>query len=136
MKCSFGVSDFLEEISSLSHSVVFLYFFALIAEKCFIISSCYSLELCIQMFISFHLKRSHLKFPTTQDRLDCIICGYQCKMKSGVPCSKISKNFKMAVSKPETKAGAPPGASHEADSPSEVLRQVFLPSFSSSETNK
>ena len=32
MKCSFGISDFLEEISSLSHSVVFLYFFALIAE--------------------------------------------------------------------------------------------------------
>ena len=33
MKCSFGVSNFLEEISSLSHSVVFLYFFALIAEE-------------------------------------------------------------------------------------------------------
>jgi len=53
MKCSFGISDFLEEISSLSHSVVFLYFFALIAEEGFLISSCYSLELCIQMFISF-----------------------------------------------------------------------------------
>ena len=33
MKCSFGISDFLEEISSLSHSVVFLYFFALIANQ-------------------------------------------------------------------------------------------------------
>ena len=32
MKCSLGISNFLEEISSLSHSVVFLYFFALIAE--------------------------------------------------------------------------------------------------------
>jgi len=53
MKCSFGISNFLEEISSLSHSVVFLYFFALIAEEGFLISSCYSLELCIQMFISF-----------------------------------------------------------------------------------
>ena len=42
-----------EEISSLSHSVVFLYFFALIAEEGFLISSCYSLELCIQMLISF-----------------------------------------------------------------------------------
>ena len=52
MKCSFGISDFLEEISSLSHSVVFLYFFALIAEG-FLISSCYSLELCVQMLISF-----------------------------------------------------------------------------------
>ena len=36
MKCSFGISDFLEEISSLSHSVVFLYFFALIAEEGFL----------------------------------------------------------------------------------------------------
>ena len=43
----------LEEIPSLSHSVVFLYFFALIAEEGFLISSCYSLELCIHMFISF-----------------------------------------------------------------------------------
>ena len=44
---------FLDEISSLSHSVVFLYFFALITEEGFLISSCYSLQLCIQMFISF-----------------------------------------------------------------------------------
>ena len=53
MKCSLGISNFLEEISSLSHSVVFLYFFALIAEEGFLISSCCSLELCIQMLISF-----------------------------------------------------------------------------------
>ena len=53
MKCSLGISSFLEEISSLSHSVVFLYFFALIAEEGFLISSCYSLELCIQMSVSF-----------------------------------------------------------------------------------
>ena len=37
MKCSLGISNFLEEISSLSHSVVFLYFFALIAEEGFLI---------------------------------------------------------------------------------------------------
>ena len=43
MKCPLGISNFLEEISSLSHSVVFLYFFALIAEEGFLISSCYSL---------------------------------------------------------------------------------------------
>ena len=49
MKRSLSISNFLEEISSLSHSVVFLYFFALIAEEGFLISSCYSLELCIQM---------------------------------------------------------------------------------------
>ena len=36
-----------------SHSVIFLYFFALIAEEGFLISSCSSLELCIQMLISF-----------------------------------------------------------------------------------
>ena len=47
------VSDFLEEISSLSYSFVFLYFFALITEEGFLISPCYSLELCIQIAISF-----------------------------------------------------------------------------------
>ena len=40
-------------MSNLSHSVVFLYFFAFITEEGFLISSCYSLELCIQMLISF-----------------------------------------------------------------------------------
>ena len=53
MKCSLGVSNFLEEISCLSHSIVFLYFFAMITEEDFLISPCYSLELCIQMGISF-----------------------------------------------------------------------------------
>ena len=55
MKCSFGISNFLEEISSLSHSIVFLYFIALITEEGFLISPSYSLELCIQMGISFHV---------------------------------------------------------------------------------
>ena len=36
MKCSLGISNFLQEISSLSHSIVFLYFFALIAEEGFL----------------------------------------------------------------------------------------------------
>ena len=53
MKCSLGISNFLEEISSLSHSIVFLYFFALIPEEGFLISPCHSLELCTQMGISF-----------------------------------------------------------------------------------
>src|SRR5574338_683502 len=53
MKCSRGISNFLEEISSLSLSLVFLYFFALITEEAFLISPCYSLELCIQIVISF-----------------------------------------------------------------------------------
>ena len=44
MKCSLGISNFLEEISSVSHSVVFLYFFALITEEV-ILSSCLFLSL-------------------------------------------------------------------------------------------
>ena len=32
MKCSLGICNFLEEISSLSHSIVFLYFSALITK--------------------------------------------------------------------------------------------------------
>ena len=52
MKCSLGISNSLEEISSHSHSIVFLYFFTLITEEVFVISPCYSLELCIQMCIS------------------------------------------------------------------------------------
>ena len=55
MKYSLGISNFLEEISSLSHSIVSLYFFALITEEGFLISPCYSLELCIQMH--FHYVR-------------------------------------------------------------------------------
>ena len=53
MKCSLGVSNFLEEISILSHPIVFLFFFALIPEEGFLSSPCYSLELCIQMGIAF-----------------------------------------------------------------------------------
>ena len=53
MKCSLAISNFLEEISNLSHSTVFLYFFALITEEGFLISPCYSFALCIQMDISF-----------------------------------------------------------------------------------
>ena len=51
MKCSLGISNFVEEIFSLSLSIVFLYFFALITEEDFLISLYYSSELCIQMDI-------------------------------------------------------------------------------------
>ena len=47
------ISSFLEEISNFSHSVVFLYFFALFIEEGLLVSSCYSLDLCIQLDISF-----------------------------------------------------------------------------------
>ena len=44
-----GVIAFSKEISSLSHYIAFLYFFALITEEGSLISPRYSLELCIQM---------------------------------------------------------------------------------------
>ena len=53
MKCSLGISNFLDKISSFSHSIVFLYLFALITEEGFLISPCYSLELSIKFGISF-----------------------------------------------------------------------------------
>ena len=53
MKCSLGISNFLEVISSLSHCIVFTYFFALITQEGFIISPCYSWELSIQIHIPF-----------------------------------------------------------------------------------
>ena len=53
MKYSLGISSFLEEISTIFHSIVFLSFFALITEESFLISPYYSLELCIQMDIFF-----------------------------------------------------------------------------------
>ena len=53
MKYSFAISNFIEELSSLSHSIVYLSFFALFTYKGFLIFPCYSLELCIQMNISF-----------------------------------------------------------------------------------
>ena len=36
MKCTFGISNFLEEISRLSHSIAFLYIFALVLRKAFL----------------------------------------------------------------------------------------------------
>ena len=64
LKYSIDISNFLEEISSLPQSVVFLYFFTLIAEESFLISPCCSLELCIQMGYTFPflLCLSHLFF--------------------------------------------------------------------------
>ena len=52
MKCSLCISNFLEEISSLFFSIVFLYFFTLITDEGFPISPCYSLELYLQMVLS------------------------------------------------------------------------------------
>ena len=53
MKCSLDISNFLEEISSLSHSILYLYFFSLFIEEGLLISSWYSQVLCIHMGIYF-----------------------------------------------------------------------------------
>ena len=99
MKCFFAISNFLEVISSLFHSVVFLYFFALIAEEGFLISSCFSLELCIQMLISFlfSLNFSLLFFsqllvrpPQTAILLFCI--SFPWGWFSGIPQKKWSSH--------------------------------------------
>ena len=53
MKYSLDISNVLEEISRFSYLIVFLYLFALITEAGFHVSPYYSLELSIQMGISF-----------------------------------------------------------------------------------
>ena len=52
IKCSLDISNFLEKFSGIFHSFLFLYFFALFNEEG-LISSYHSLELCIQLRISF-----------------------------------------------------------------------------------
>ena len=81
-------SNFPKEISSLSHSIIFLYFFALITEKGFLISPCYSLELCIQMGISFlflsllFFSQLFVRPPQTAVLLFCISFswGWSCSL--------------------------------------------------------
>ena len=65
MKYSLSISNFFEEIYSPSHSIVFLYFFVLIAEEGFLISPCYSLELCFQVVISFLCSFVFVSLPST-----------------------------------------------------------------------
>ena len=55
MKYSLSISNFLEDISSLSYSIVFFYLFTLISWKGFLISTVYSLGISIQVGISFLL---------------------------------------------------------------------------------
>ena len=48
------VKELFEEVTSPSHSVVFLYFFALITEEGFLISPCYSLNSAFRcLYLSF-----------------------------------------------------------------------------------
>ena len=60
--CSLDISNFLNGISSLSHSTVFLYFFALSIEEGFLISPCY-----IKMLHSIYQQI----WKTQQQILDC-----------------------------------------------------------------
>ena len=53
MKCFLGISNFLEEISSLSHSVVFPYFFALMAEELSFLKNFYCNRVDLQCCVSF-----------------------------------------------------------------------------------
>ena len=112
MKCSLGISNFLEVISSLSHSVVFLYFFALIAEEAFFISPCYSLELCIQMGISFlfsfafHFSSFHSLFVRPPQTAFCFFAFFSHgdgldpeKCKSKLQCSITSHQSDWPASK-------------------------------------
>ena len=74
---SLGISNFPEEVSSLSHSVIFLYFFALITEEDFLISPCYSLEFCIQMgnAAAAAAAKSLQLCPTLCDAIDGLLPG-------------------------------------------------------------
>ena len=81
MKCSLGISNFLEEISSLSHSIVFLYFSALITEESFLISPCYSLELCIQIGISFLFSFAFSSLLSTAIGIELLIAKFRLKLK-------------------------------------------------------
>ena len=54
MKCSLGITNFLEVISSLSHSIVFLCFFVLITEEGYLIFPCFSLNSAFKcVYLSF-----------------------------------------------------------------------------------
>ena len=52
-KCSLDSSNFPEEISSLSPSVVFFQFYTLFTEEGLLVSLCCSLEICVQLNILF-----------------------------------------------------------------------------------
>ena len=72
MKCYLGIPNFLEEVCSLSHSIGFLYFLALIMEEGFLISPCCSLELCIQIGRSFLFSFGCVRPPQTSISPCCV----------------------------------------------------------------
>ena len=66
MKCSLCISNFLKEISNLYYSIVFLCFYSLFSLKNVFISPSYSLELCIQMGMSFPFSFAFLSLLFSQ----------------------------------------------------------------------
>ena len=78
MKCSPGISNFLEEISSLSHSVVVLYFFALIIQEGFLISPYHTISVlyCAHLCMKCSLGISNFLFLLLKlSRLPWRSCG-------------------------------------------------------------
>ena len=82
MKCSLGISDFFEEISSLSHSTVFLYFFDLFTYEGLLRSPCCSLEHCIQLgclsLLLLFLSQLFVRLPQTTTLSSCIAFSWGC----------------------------------------------------------
>ena len=76
MKCSLDISNFLGEISGLSHCIAFLYFFALFTYKALLISPCYSLD---SAFSWVYLSLSPLPF-------DSLLFSAICKASSEPLC--------------------------------------------------
>ena len=81
IKCSLGISNFLEEISSLSHWIVFLSPFVLIAEEGFLISPWYSfgtlhsngyIFLFLLWFLLLFFSQLFVRPPQTAILLSCI----------------------------------------------------------------
>ena len=110
MKCSLGISNFLEEISSLSHSVVFLYCFALIAEEGFLISLLFFGTLHSDVYIFPFLLCFLLLFfselfvrpPQTANLLFCILAkfvlGSWFSLQNMLTWDNVSLNFSIFCS--------------------------------------
>ena len=70
MKCSLGISNFLDEIPSLSHSIVFLYFFLCALKKAFLSllgilwNSAFSWVSLLLSSLSSYLIIPHFTHPT------------------------------------------------------------------------
>ena len=83
MKYSLGISNFLEAISNLSHSIVSLNFFVLFIEEG-LICLCYSLESAFNcVYLSLETSLKDLKSPSTsflypQIQQSPVIFDYMC----------------------------------------------------------